>query len=78
MDHPITLRVIMERSRLLGKTLYCFFVDFRKTFNIVPRSEFWNRILEIGMSLEYQVAIVCHMSKIDANLNSRMVSQNTF
>ena len=36
IDHLGTLRVIMEESRLQGKTLYCCFVDFKKAFDIVP------------------------------------------
>ena len=43
----------MEESRLQGKTLYCCFVDFKKAFDTVPRSELWNRMVEIDMSIEY-------------------------
>ena len=38
VDHLATLRVIVEESRLQGKTLYCCFVD------TIPRSKLWNRI----------------------------------
>ena len=55
MDHLVTLKVIMEESRLHGITLYCCFVDFKKAFDIVPRSELWNRMVEIDMPLEYRV-----------------------
>ena len=47
----------MEESRLQGKTLYCCFVDFKKAFDTVPKSERWNRMVEIDMPLEYRVAI---------------------
>ena len=57
MDHLVTLRVIMEESRLQGKTLYFCFVDFQKAFNTIPRSELWNRMIEIDMPLEYKVVI---------------------
>ena len=30
IDHLVTLRVLMEESRLAGKGLYCCFVDFKK------------------------------------------------
>ena len=37
VDHLVTLRVIMEESRLQGKTFYCYFVDhFKKAFDTVP------------------------------------------
>ena len=55
LDHLVRLSVIMEESRLQGKTLYCCFVDFKKAFDTVPRSELWNRKVEIDMLLEYQV-----------------------
>ena len=47
----------MEESRLQGKTLYCCFVDFKKAFDSVPRSELWNRMVEIDMPLEYRVVV---------------------
>ena len=57
VDHLVTLRVIMKESRLQWKTLYYCFVDFRKTFDIIPQSELWNRMMEIDMPLEYWVTI---------------------
>ena len=47
----------MEESRLQGKTLYYCFVDFKKAFDTISRSGLWNRMVEIGMPLEYRVAI---------------------
>ena len=47
----------MEETRLQGKTLFCCFVDFKKAFDIVPRSELWNRMIEIDIPLEYRVAV---------------------
>ena len=37
IDHLISLRVLMEESRLKGKNLHCCFVDFTKAFNTIPR-----------------------------------------
>ena len=31
----------MEESHLEGKELYCCFVDFKKTFDMVPRDKLW-------------------------------------
>ena len=47
----------MEQSQLQGKTLYSFFVELKKSLDILPRSGLWNRMVEIGMPLEYRVAI---------------------
>ena len=47
----------MEDCQLQGKTLYCCFVDFKKAFDTVPRSELWNRMVEIDMPLEYRVVV---------------------
>ena len=41
LDHIVTLRVLMEESRLRGKGLYCCFVDFKKAFDTVPREHLW-------------------------------------
>ena len=57
VNHLVTLRVIMEESRLKGERICCF-VDFRKAFDIVPRSECWKVMIEIGLPLQYRVAIV--------------------
>ena len=37
------LRVIMEKSYRLGRTIYCYFVDFKKAFDIVAKSEIWKK-----------------------------------
>ena len=47
IDHSIALRVIAKETRLQGKTLDCYFVDFNKAFDIVPRSEFWKRMIPL-------------------------------
>ena len=70
VDHLVTLRVIMEESRLQGKTLYCCFVDFKKAFDTVPRSELWNRMVEIGMPSEYRVAVARLYEEIRCQLET--------
>ena len=47
----------MEESHLKGKGLYCFFVDFKKAFDMVPRAKLWRRMEELGVLSEYMVAI---------------------
>ena len=36
VDHLVILRVIMEESRLQGKTLHCCFLYFKKAFDTEP------------------------------------------
>ena len=40
----------MEESRLRGKGLYCFFIDFKKAFDMVPREHLWRRMEELEMT----------------------------
>ena len=57
IDHLVTLRVLMEESRLRSKGLYCCFVDFKKAFDMVPREHLWRRMEELEMPSEYMLAI---------------------
>lgn len=57
IDHLISLRVLMEESRLKGKTLYCCFVDFTKAFDTVPRTGLWQRMESIGVPLHLRIAV---------------------
>eukprot|EP00249_Psilotum_nudum_P014414 c24809_g1_i1 orf=143-907(+) len=47
IDHLITLRVLMEESRLKGQPLYCCFIDFKKAFDTVPQDVLWERLESI-------------------------------
>ena len=57
IDHLVTLRVLMDRSCLIGRGLYCCFGDFKKAFDMVPREYVWRRIEEHEMPSEYRLAI---------------------
>ena len=48
IDHLISLRVLMEESRLKGKNLHCCFVDFTKAFDTIPTTGLWQRMEHIG------------------------------
>ena len=79
VDHLVTLRVIMQESRLQGKTLYCCFVDFKKVFDTVPRSELYYRMVEIDMSLGYRVVTCLHEQvkcqlKMDSGFSKNFLS----
>lgn len=57
IDHLVTLRVLMEESRLRGEGLICCFVDFQKAFDTVPRLSLWQRMQKIGVPKEYMHAV---------------------
>jgi hypothetical protein len=47
MDHLITLMIIVEECCKNKTNLLCCFVDFRKAFDIVPRTNLWNKLEEL-------------------------------
>ena len=57
IDHLVTLQLLMEESRLKGKGLYCWFVDFKKTFDMVPGEHFWRRMEKLEVPSEYILVI---------------------
>ena len=48
----------MEESRNDKSNLFCFFVDFRKTFDTVPRNNLWNRLEELKVPFELRAAAI--------------------
>jgi hypothetical protein len=60
VDHLVTFRIITEEFCNTKTNLFCCFVDFRKSFDMVPRKNLWNRLEEIKVPLELRdVAIRC-------------------
>jgi hypothetical protein len=51
VDHLVTFRITAEEFRNTKTNLFCYFVDFRKAFDMVPRKNLWNRLEEIKVSL---------------------------
>ena len=58
MGHLVTLRIIVEESRKNKSDLFCCFVDFRKAFDTVPRSNPWNRLEELKVPFELRVVAI--------------------
>lgn len=56
-DHLVTLRVMMEEIRLRGEGLYCCFVDFKKSFDMIPRHKLWERMEKLGVPEEYKTKV---------------------
>ena len=46
------LMIIVEERRNDKSNLFCFFVDFRKVFDTVPRNNLWNRLEELKVPFE--------------------------
>lgn len=44
IDHLVTLKIIAEECSNSKLNLFCCFVDFRKSFDIVPRDKLWKRL----------------------------------
>ena len=58
MDHLVTLRIVVEECRNDKSNLFCFFVDFRKAFNTVPRNNLWNRLEKLKVPFELEAAAI--------------------
>ena len=58
MDHLVTFRIIAEDFRNTKTNLFCCFVDFRKSFDMVPRKNLWNRLEEIKVPLELRAVVI--------------------
>jgi hypothetical protein len=52
VDHLVTFMIIAEECRNDKIDLLCCFVDFRKTFDIVSRTNLWNRLEELKAPFE--------------------------
>ena len=50
--HLVTLRIIVEECNSDKSNLFCFFVDFRKAFDTVPRHNLWNKLEELKVPFE--------------------------
>ncbi|XP_057842732.2 uncharacterized protein LOC131052150 [Cryptomeria japonica] len=58
IDHCITLRHLIEKIwDNQGEEAYCYFVDFKKAFDIVPRDKLWNRMEELGILDMYRAVV---------------------
>ena len=58
MDHLITLRIIAEECCSNKSDLFCCFVDFRKSFDTMPRNNMWKRLEELKVPFELRVVMI--------------------
>jgi hypothetical protein len=52
MDHLVMLRIIVEECRTNKTNLPCRFIDFRKSFVTMPRTNLWIRSREVKVTFE--------------------------
>ena len=57
-DHLVTLRIIAEECRNNKSDLFCCFVDFRKSFDTMPRNNPWNRLEELKVPFELILFVI--------------------
>ena len=58
MDHLITLWIIIKECHNDKCNLFCYFLDLRNAFDIVPTNNLWNRLEEIKVPFELRAAMI--------------------
>jgi len=58
VDHIVTFSIIAKDFHNNKTNLICCFVDFRKSFDMVPRKNLWNMLEEIKLPLELRVVAI--------------------
>jgi hypothetical protein len=58
VDHLVTLKIIVEEFLNNKSNLHCCFIDFKKDFETVPRTNHWNRLEEIKVCSQLRVVVV--------------------
>ena len=57
INHNITLRHIIEKVWEKKEEVFCCFVDFKKSFDTVPREKLWHRMEELGVPMHLRAAL---------------------
>jgi hypothetical protein len=70
LDHLVTFRIIVEEFHNTKTNLFCFFVDSRKAFDMVPRKNLWNRLEEIKVPLELRAITIRMYEKVIAKFKN--------
>ena len=64
------LRIIVEECLNNTTNLLCCFIEFMKTFNIVPRTNLWNRLEELKVRFDLRVVVVRLYANVLAKLRN--------
>jgi hypothetical protein len=70
VDNLVTFRIIVEECRNDKTNILCCFVDFIKAFDIVPRTNLWNRLKEVKVPFELRVDVVRIYEKVIAKFRN--------
>ena len=60
----------MEECRNDKSNLFCYFVDFRKAFDMVPRNNLWNILEELKVPFELRDVTIRLYENVIAMLKS--------
>jgi hypothetical protein len=58
VGHIVTFSIIAKEFYNTKTNPFCCFVEFRKSFDMVPRKNLWNKLEEIKVSLELKVVAI--------------------
>jgi hypothetical protein len=70
VDHLITLRIISKECHNNKTNLPCCFFYFRKSFDIVPRTNLWNRLEDLKFPSCLRVVVVRLYENVISNFRS--------
>ena len=58
MDHLVTFGNNAEECRNNKTCFLCCFVDFRKSFDTLPKSNIWNKLKELKVAFELRAPAI--------------------
>ncbi|MCO5609094.1 hypothetical protein L7F22_063316 [Adiantum nelumboides] len=67
-DHIFTLRCLIDHTKARKRRLHCYFVDFRKAFDTVPRNKLFQRLLTLGVPSEMLWGILSLYERVSARV----------
>jgi hypothetical protein len=70
LEKLVTLRIIMEECCNYKTNISCCFIDFRKYFDTVLRTNLWNRLEEIKVPFEFRATMVRFYKNIIAKFRN--------
>ena len=69
-NHILTLRGIIEEARRKKQRVYCYFVDFRKAFDIVPCAQLIRRLQKMGYGQKVIWAVVALYERVKRRVHT--------
>ncbi len=69
IDQLFILRTLIEQSKAKKKPLYCYFVDFKKAFDIVPHEVLWQVLASLGVEGRFLQCLQAMYAKDTIRIN---------